>query len=325
VGLVGLGGSISVWSVGAEFDDTYEDNEGEGAGGSNNSDSALTKKDESDSDKGGTTEASEQSESASGQAEDSLGSFDDPDDNSADDRVANNMALAAGGVGGNKLSAADINGSLSAAPANGVNAIVESDVVISAGDDVGLAAYERIKVNAIVGNVAGGIAGVGAAVAVLNVNSEVTASLSGTINVNGDLAVEADGVRDFDYIVVSASFGFVGLGGAVVVINDNSTQTAEITDSAVVNKADSILVDAANDQEVNSLVIGASVGAVAFGASFTVIDVDDDDGGTVETLARIGHGADIGKGVGNAVGTVTVQADSEIDVSAETYAPAAGP
>ncbi|WP_206521912.1 hypothetical protein [Mesorhizobium sp. M7A.F.Ca.CA.004.04.1.1] len=93
-------------------------------------------------------------------------------------------------------------------------------------------------------------------------------------------------------------------------------------DNTVVNDAASLTVSATSNQTFDVLTTGIQAGAVAVGASYSDVTIGDDDDNTKEVLATIGTGSQIGQV--DAVGAITVHADSTINVDSDTFALAAG-
>ena len=108
----------------------------------------------------------------------------------------------------------------------GVSATVGSGALIIAGDDVAVRAIETIDVDVIAGGAAFGIVGIGAGVVVLNVQSTTIASISGEVWAGGDVLIRAQLIDSIDVQSFAGAFGYVGLGAAVTIITDNSSQFA---------------------------------------------------------------------------------------------------
>src|SRR5262249_13384891 len=170
-GLVGLAASVSVWSIGEQFTDSYQDSEG-------NSSNALT------GDGGATAdgEAGSQADKGGGAVTDQLGSYDaDANPNTANSRVSSELGGAAGRVSVDRRTGSGFGTMLTApgGPNQGVTATVGAGADIVAGDDVGVKAFEKIEADYVVGTAAVGFVGAGAAVTVLNISSTVRAQVGG--------------------------------------------------------------------------------------------------------------------------------------------------
>ncbi|WP_294608493.1 hypothetical protein [uncultured Roseovarius sp.] len=346
-GVVGLAASINVWSIGEDFGSVYDDSESENTDGANASTSQDALNNEDDS-KNASTETQGNVDDTSDDINDGLSSMDDSttsgdiEENSADDRAGKMLKSTALKLGEdeNSFTGSDMGSALTAAaagPQRGVNAIVESGVIVNAGDDVNVDASEEITVKVVDGAVAVGFVGAGGAVAVLNVTSKVQAKLGGTITAQGDITVDGYGMRDINYTAFVGTGGIAALGAAVTVINDNSTLLAEVSDNSIIRDANSLSVTAETDQDFKSETVGVAVGGAAVGAAFSKIRADDGDANTIETHARIGHNVDIGLSteepgapgedpvtVDHEVGDITVKAISTVDFDVDLTAGSAG-
>ncbi|MCP3989260.1 MAG: hypothetical protein GY724_09315, partial [Actinomycetia bacterium] len=310
-GFVGLSGAVSVWSTGTTIEKGYSDNDGGNAnavqGDSGNADA----------------DAAQQAENTSGQVSTLLGGFQadsDPDSNQsrvdgATQGAATRLSSTAPGQ------AALLNTINSTAPVAGTEASIASGAVVEAGDDIRVTAYEDTEVDIVVGGVAGGFVGIGASVAVLSVAANTTAYAAGTLTAGDDIVISAILDDDIDVISLSGSGGFVGLGAAVVVVNDTSVVSAYIGNGADITSADMVTVTATDNRLFAGETGQISVGAVGAGASFVKINVGND--AVVETRAFIGDNVDIAQGVGsvNGVGILT---DTDITAHARTTGIAAG-
>jgi hypothetical protein len=316
-GVVGLGASVSVWSIGDKFSDSYEDSEA-------NSGNALKGSGGSDA----STHAGSQSADGTSTVANMLSGDDsyeaDGDPNSASSRVAGNLAATKTKLNDAKLDNAKLTTLLGDTPPTerGVTATIGNGGSVDAGGDVSVAARERVDIDMLLGNLAGGLVGVGAAISVMTVSSQVRAKAGGAITAGGEVAVVAEGRRDYEVLSVALQAGFVGLGASVVVLNDDSRTSAEIVDNASVDGASAINVTATTVGDYEATTRGIQAGAVAVGASYVQLDVNDGDTATYETQARIGQNVEIGQTA--AVGNVIVTASSTIDAEVDVFALAAG-
>ena len=110
----------------------------------------------------------------------------------------------------------------------GTSAYIAAGAVVAAGDDVEVRALEDLRLKIVTGGFAGGIVGIGASVAVVNVASHVDAHIAGTILAGDDVLVRAEFQEHLDVLSMAGTVGFVGLGAAVVSVKDTSTQAAYI-------------------------------------------------------------------------------------------------
>jgi hypothetical protein len=322
VGAVGIGAAVNVFSIGADFDSEYTDEDG------NTMDASMIGTNDDN-----TTQESAVDDTSSG-ADDTAGQVDtrlsdlnaegsgEPS-GSADNRAADKLSGAMIGASpfnlGSQLSYAP-------QPEDGVTAVVESGVVINAGTDVEVTADERIETDFITGAAAGGIVGVGAGVTILNVNSRVHAALGASTTAQGNVTVSANGKRVGDIVSVGIQGGLAAVGAGIVVVNDRGTQLAEVTGgaspatAASVDDAATLTVSASNFQDYEAETYSLAFGGVAVGVNFSRMVLDD--GAANETVARIGNNVQIGQT--QAVGTVTVTAESNVTAVGETYAAVVG-
>lgn len=315
-GFVGLSAAVSVWSVGTTIEKNYSDSEGRSANAS-----------EGEGGKSADDDAAGQAQTAHGEVSGLLNGFDDqpsnPDEtNSNTQRVGSVTGSAATRIGTSAPSQTDITGDISdPTPTVGTEAYIASGAIINAGEDIEVTANEHVEVDIIVGGVAGGFVGVGGSVSVTNIAANASAHAAGTLSAGRNIRVEAILDEDIDVVSFSGSAGFVGLGAAVVVINDTSVVEAYIGNNADILSADSVSVSATGDQTLYGETGQVSAGAVAVGASFVKISVGNDT--ATETQAYIGNSVDIGQSSGT-VGSVSVSAESTITAEAKTLGLAAG-
>jgi hypothetical protein len=316
VGLVGMNASVSVWSVGTPIQKNYSDSEGDTM-------SAV----EGESGYTADSDAAEKAENAhtevTGQLNDGFASDGNPGSNAqlldsftsaAADRISSDEHTPT-----QATITADIN---STAPTLGTEAVIEAGTVVDAGEDIEVFANEDMEVDMIVGGFSAGLVGTGASVSVLDLSGQVRASAGGNLNAQGSLKVEAEFDQDVDITAVAMQVGFVGLGAAVVVVDDTSAVQARLFDGTIVDSAPTVSITATNVQFFDVETLGIQAGLLAAGASFTDINVGNDDPGTIETLAHVGAGSQIGQTT--EIGTMTISANSQIDATATTNAIAGG-
>src|SRR5262249_1947503 len=192
----------------------------------------------------------------------------------------------------------------------GTSAIIHSGATVNAGVDINVKANELAHITNFVGQIAGGVVGVGAAIDIVTIGDNVTAIGGGTLTAGG--AISVMGILD-DHITITTldgSAGGVALGAAVAVVKDSSATQASLEDSAIVNNAASLTVSA-DTTRVFSLTTGkAAIGAAALGVTFTQLTV------TGNTTASVGNNVHIGQSV--AVGTVTVSSRATVDATLNT-------
>ncbi|MBW6493254.1 MAG: hypothetical protein K0B16_01635 [Burkholderiaceae bacterium] len=319
-GAVGLAGSVAVWSLGDSVNSGYAVEQRDDSG---NPTTAKTSSAYKSSD---LTSASAQAESSSAQFGSALNEFDDGSSSSTpptsktdrsayeQERVAQ---LAIGGINSNNpagTSASAFSASGEAAK-SGTVASIQTGAVVSAGDDVGVRAKERLEFTLFGGSFSGGSAAAGAGIAIVNIGSKVEAfigdaTVTAGAQTDDTVTVRADFVTDITGQAWGGQTGGVGLGAQVVVINDNSSQFAHVDSGADINRAGgSVLVKAKADRTIDAEAIGIQVAAAAAGASVAVVNV------TGETRSWVN--GDMGQSTG-AVRDVEIAAESVADLTAYT-------
>ena len=125
---------------------------------------------------------------------------------------------------GKNLNASKL-GMLTAAAADpGVIAEVGAGGTIVTAGRVDVAAHEAITFGMFSGQIAAGLVGAGASVAIVDVSSNVRAKLGGGVTAAGAVNVTANGKRVADMLTIGIQAGFVGVGAAVSILNDDSVQ-----------------------------------------------------------------------------------------------------
>ena len=172
-----------------------------------------------------------------------------------------------------------------------------SDLIRVAADDTTQAMFN-------VGTGAAGVAGLGAGVGVLSVANNARASAGGTLAAGGAITVSSNLSETIDQRSYAFEGGIVGLGASVSVMNVRSTSQAFLADGTIVDKAASVAINAVTSERLTAKSLGAQVGAVAGGASFSRVRVSND--GVTDTYAGIGKNARVGTGVGTEIGRAHV-------------------
>ncbi|HET57378.1 MAG TPA: hypothetical protein ENN35_02925, partial [Deltaproteobacteria bacterium] len=204
--------------------------------------------------------------------------------------------------------------------------VIDSDVTSTVGDITSEAlSGSRISTLSAGIGVAGGLA-LNASVSVNTIDNEIESSITGDgdISAHGTLGLTASDDSRIDALTFSVAGALVGaLGGAVVtntVGNDVSAfiEGSSNTDKIRILSAGDVSLAADSRQIIGGRSIGATVGAVAAGASVSV--------GTVSgsTRAYIGDYVEVGVPAGDTVGGIVVSADADPRVHSETTAISAG-
>ena len=250
-----------------------------------------------------------------------------PDDSanpndSSDKRVGLITGLAAQRLSNEAPSEGNITGAInSSAAAAGTTARIASGAIVTSGADIQVTATEDVLFDVTVGGLSAGLVGVGASVAVSSLAANVTATANGELWAGGDINVQATLNEVVDVTSICGTVGFVGLGAAVVVVNDQSVVEAAIGDGATIVNANELIVSATNNQDIEGYTGQLAAGAVAIGASFVRVDVGNDS--AVETRAHIGDNVNIGHSTGT-VSNITVTATASLNGNVETLGLAAG-
>ncbi|HEX5500744.1 MAG TPA: hypothetical protein VFX03_16020, partial [Thermomicrobiales bacterium] len=277
-GVVGLAGAVSVWSIGQSIDDNYQgdgasSDPGDGGGSGNALHSSSGNADDDATGRG--QDASDDVVSAFGTG--NTGAKNPDTASNPGDRTSAIVYQGLHGTGGfadHRPDALALKGALTG-PSVGTNAAIGGSAQVTAGGHIDVNAAENLQVTLTQGGVALGLAGVGAGIGILNIASNVSATAGGTLSAGAEIAPHASLYENVDDVSFAGAAGLVGLGAAVVVVNDSSTVTAGISDGATIHNASTIDVLAISDQHFSALTVGIAIGGVAGGASFTRINVDN--------------------------------------------------
>lgn len=304
-GVVGVGGAVSVWSIGTKINSNYQDNEG------HSKDSTAMGKGSGDED------AADQASKGTGLVTGDLGgSFTGKggNKNTSQNRVDSISGGAITTVNTQAPNKASILGLAHNAPVPpGTSAVIQAGADIDAGQDIGVRGNAASHYTVSLGSVAVGLVGIGASVVVMNIADNVTASADGVLAAGDDISVLATLNDEVDLLVISGSAGFVGLGAAVGIVNDSSLVQASL---GSVETADAVSVTAVNTRDFDLKTDQVSGGAVAAGVVFTRLDVS---GGSI---ARVNANAVIG-GPGS-VNSLTVSAAENTKAVTSVLAVTAG-
>ncbi len=308
-GVVGLAGTVSVWSIGTPLQKNYSDSDGNSANAGKGNDGKAADED-----------ATKQADTGKGQLAGGLNSFGkSPNVNpkSSESRVDDITGMSASKLNGSAPDQESLNNAInSGAAAAGTSAFVGQGSNVTAGDDISVKANEDINVDIKLGGVSAGAASVGVSVGVLSIAANTSALSAGTLTAGDDIEVKALLNEQVTELALAGALGgFLGLGAAVVDVHDTSVVQAAIGN---VIAADAVTVLADANQNMDLKTAQVATGGGALGASFTRLTVDGSVAATV--LA----GAQIGQKAGQSVGSLDVTADSTIIAHNQTFAVAAG-
>jgi hypothetical protein len=167
-GFVGVGGAVSVWSIGTQIQKSTTDSKGnatksatdDGKGGS------------ADSNAGSQVQSSTQTMTGTGGG--GLGNFNGSgNSNTSSSRVQSATSQASTKINSSTPSQSAINNAENSTPATppGTSAIMDGSA--HAGNAIGVHAKDQATITVIGGQVSGGVVGAGASVAILSVNDNV--------------------------------------------------------------------------------------------------------------------------------------------------------
>ena len=233
-------------------------------------------------------------------------------------RVSSGVLSASAGINShtptaNSITALEVKDPTQNLAPPGTLAAIQSGADIVAGGDIDVKANELMTGKETLGQVAAGVAGVGAAVDVFSIADNVFAFDNGTNSAGGNLSVQAILNSTVKITALDLSAGFVGLGAGVVVVNDNSVTKATL---GSVSKAQNVSVGADSTRSVDEMSGQASVGAVGAGATFTRLNIHGSTTATVNANAVIGNLSP--------VASLSVTAHSTVTANMETDAISAG-
>ncbi|MFZ2267304.1 MAG: leukotoxin LktA family filamentous adhesin [Azonexus sp.] len=197
-----------------------------------------------------------------------------------------------------------------------------SQIIAGGKVDVTASDKTQLTINAV--GAAGGFVGIGGAlgIGITNSTTEAFVGSSAQIEADGNVNVEANAgnvnTSGSTVRAVAGAGGIVGLSAAVSVLDDSSTSRAYIGSDSQVRKAQTLSVKANTRRKATADTIGASVGALAVGASVARSEF------TGHTSAYLENGVLVGKTSGKTVDDVLVAASDESIAAAHATAGTAG-
>ncbi|WP_456654689.1 hypothetical protein [Bradyrhizobium sp. JR3.5] len=322
-GAVGVGGTVSVWSIGTQIEKTTTDNTGTQTksaldGGGSSADTYATGQVD-----GGTGLATGSSGKGGGFGNFSSDATGNPNTNT--NRVHAGTQKAMADLGSSVPTGSAIAGEEDAAPQPknqnpaavplGTTAVVEGGANLTAGGAIGITANEVDSFTVNAGQIAAGIVGAGASVALLSVADNVAAFANGNLSAGGNIDVNAFLNEGLNLTAIDGSAGFVGIGAAVVVINDNSLTQASLGN---VTQAGDVTVNASDTRNIQQLTGEVAAGGVAAGVSFTNLNI------TGGANAIVANNAQIGQSAGKTVHSLKLTSSSTDTAETKTVAVSAG-
>lgn len=320
-GVAAFAGSVSVWTIGSDFDasdalDPAEHDDGSSAG--------------SDNDEVGDTTAN--ADSMSGSFSTILGNY------GSSTPLGTFASSAASSISSGVPTSGSFYTSATSAVidpnTSGTTAFIADNAVVNAGGSVAVRALEQVYVDILAGSGAVGAVGIGGSVVVLNIRSDTDAYLGSDSDSDNDdtgaqvsagsdssdnILIEAGLNSDVEVFAFAGAAGLVSIGAQVVVIDDSSRQVAHLGDKVLIPQAGgTVEISAHADRNIHGEALGGGFGAVSIGASIVDITLSG------STAAWLGDSVSIGRVPGLEVNNVSILAESKDTGVAETMAVAAG-
>jgi hypothetical protein len=211
--------------------------------------------------------------------------------------------------------------SLDSTTATGNTARIGS-ATLTAHHDTNVHAVDGIAFTARAGSLAAGAVGVGAGIVVANLQETNQAYILGNatgaahITADNNISMYAHTVDRVSGLGFAGAVGLVGADAAVAILNDG-TDTSAYAHNAQLNSSADTSVGASDDRTVSADAEGAAFGAGAAGASIATASIG---GGS---KAYLDGGSAIGDAT-HAAATATIGADSQTDAVATSVAAAGG-
>ncbi|MBD2449690.1 hypothetical protein H6G76_21470 [Nostoc sp. FACHB-152] len=138
----------------------------------------------------------------------------------------------------------------------------------NAGNNIIVNAYETTKLNMTVGSLSAGLASVGGAVGIANIQHNASAYVGDRSTlIGGNITIQSTGFVDSTTVeAVAGSAGLVGLGAAVAILSSENNSKAYVGNHTAIIKANNIDVIANSSSNLNVEGLGASYGLAAAGA-----------------------------------------------------------
>jgi VCBS repeat-containing protein len=284
-GTVGLGGAVSVYALGGNFDSIYSFN--------NNNEDVLLGTD-------GSLDSTVDAQIRPNNVTNLLSRYDSSFNfDNVTSTINNNTP--------NNPVASIINTS----PTNGTSAFIGANANINAGDNLDLDAREKIEFQGLVGGAALGLGvnglGFGAAIGIVKIEENVLAYIDRdtSVTVGNNVNIDANLNQNITALsLAGGAGGLVGLAASVIAWEDRSNVRAYLGDNTAVVGANNLNLTAISNFaiEISTLLSGAGLG-VSLGAAATFVNANS----TTETT--IGNGSQIGT---NNL-TLLAQSDLEVD------------
>ncbi|MRR32613.1 hypothetical protein EG834_20305, partial [bacterium] len=253
-GVVGVAAAVSVYVLGGNMDSTYTVSEEVNGNDQETTTTANALTDGNNNSIGGSTET----QLAGSGLTDVLAGFITPKDEDSDGEkdaaagVTQAKATFSSNAPGTPITTAT--GATVGATSTlgtqtiprGVSAFIGDGAKISAGGAVDLNARERVKMTLVTGNIAGGVAGIGASITILVLDDNEQAFIGQNANVTAgsDVSLDAGLVEDVYGLAAAGQGGVACLGAQVVVLVDKGDQLAHIDTGAHVHAGGQVKLNA---------------------------------------------------------------------------------
>ena len=190
---------------------------------------------------------------------------------------------------------------------------------INADGAVQVIADDDTDVQILAGGASAGAVGIGASVGVANVEATTSAFIasSASLAAGGDVTVHANLDEDVTGEGFAGQAGIVSVGGAVIVLTDESSTTAHV-DLPELDQAGVVKIHATADRDLTAVTGQGSVGGIAAGGSVAHVFANG------ATSAYLADAAQIGQDPTQTVDGLEIIADSDTRARADATALAAG-
>ncbi|MEM6981229.1 MAG: hypothetical protein AAF539_16345, partial [Planctomycetota bacterium] len=204
------------------------------------------------------------------------------------------------------------------ARSEGATVVIGDGAVLDAGSDLTITAVTDLDLESLVGQGRGGLVSVGGSV------NYITTGLSANVNIGtailnagrdeptGKLLVQAYNRATASAEAFAGSIGAVTLGAQVAILNDSSSESIVIAESAQLMSAESLRIVAGRDQQLEALAAGGQLGGVVAGAAVGRTKV------TGDTVVNIGENSLL------SASSIQVGTDTNITTEAVSKSVAAG-
>ncbi len=187
------------------------------------------------------------------------------DDSVATVSVATSVAAALGAAGAGAQANAEVSPTVAAYAGSGA--------ILSAANDISVAASTTNSANAITVGVAAAFVAVGASVATASTNGSVSAHVNDMVAGCSDLTIQATATDSTNALSVALAGGIFAASGDAAVATTSPTVAAAINNNASINSTGTVAVGALQTPTAQAETIGVNVGGVAIGASVSTATV----------------------------------------------------